>query len=74
MAKHPHIINLSELAWEKINGPQGSSFGGERKRVGMEIGARNSHCSVGFSYFHCRLLQTRPSVFLRFFAAIPWRC
>ena len=47
MARHPHIINLSELAWEKINGPVGSPFGGERKRVGMKIGARK----LGYSFF-----------------------
>jgi len=48
MASHPHIINLSELAWEKINGPAGSPFGGERKRVGMKIGARK----LGYSFFN----------------------
>lgn len=48
MASHSHIINLSELAWEKINGPAGSSFGGERKRVGMKIGA----LKLGYSFFN----------------------
>ena len=48
MARHPHIINLSELPWEQINGPQGSLFGGERKRVGMKIGARK----LGYSFFN----------------------
>ena len=48
MASHPHIINLSELAWDKINGPEGSLFGGQRKRVGMKIGARK----LGYSFFN----------------------
>lgn len=48
MASHPHIINLSELAWEKINGPAGSPFGGERKRVGVKIGA----LKLGYSFFN----------------------
>ena len=48
MASHPHIINLSELAWEKINGPTGSPFGGERKRVGVKIGA----LKLGYSFFN----------------------
>ena len=47
MARHPHVINLSEMAWDKIDGPVGSSFGGERKRVGMKIGARK----LGYSFF-----------------------
>ena len=28
MAKHKHIINLSEVPFEKINAPDGSVFGG----------------------------------------------
>ena len=48
MVSHPHIINLSELVWEKINGPAGSPFDGGRKRVGMKIGARK----LGYSFFN----------------------
>ena len=47
MARHPHVINLSEMAWDKINGPEGSLFGAERKRVGMKIGAQK----LGYSFF-----------------------
>ena len=47
MARHPHIINLAELAWDRINGPEGSLFGGERKRVGLKIGAEK----LGYSFF-----------------------
>ncbi|MGH7817427.1 MAG: cupin domain-containing protein [Candidatus Binatia bacterium] len=48
MARHPHVINLSELAWDKVNGPEGSRFGAERKRVGMKIGAHK----LGYSFFN----------------------
>ncbi|MBM2802542.1 MAG: putative auxin-binding protein [Deltaproteobacteria bacterium] len=47
MSRHPHVINLAEMAWDKVNGPEGSPFGGERKRVGMKIGARK----LGYSFF-----------------------
>jgi hypothetical protein len=40
MAKHEHIIQLSEVPVDTINGPEGSPFGGRRQRVGMRIGAR----------------------------------
>ena len=36
--------------------------------------AQDGHRPEGFTYFLCRLLRTRPSVSLRFFAASPWRC
>jgi uncharacterized cupin superfamily protein len=48
MSRHPHVINLAEMVWDKINGPEGSRFGGERKRVGMKIGAEK----LGYSFFH----------------------
>jgi uncharacterized cupin superfamily protein len=48
MARHSHVINLSEMAWDKINGPEGSSFGGLRKRVGVKIGAQK----LGYSFFN----------------------
>jgi len=47
MARHPHVINLSELAWDQITAPENSPFGGQRKRVGVKIGAQK----LGYSYF-----------------------
>jgi uncharacterized cupin superfamily protein len=48
MARHPHIVNLAELPWDRSNGPDGSRFGAQRKRVGMIIGARK----LGYSFFN----------------------
>jgi uncharacterized cupin superfamily protein len=45
--KHKHVIELSEVAMEKINAPEGSVFGGLRQRVGAQIGA----CKLGYSFF-----------------------
>jgi L-rhamnose isomerase len=39
MASHPHIFNLAELPWDRINGPTRSRFGAQRKRVGVIVGA-----------------------------------
>src|SRR5574341_2560708 len=47
MAKHKHVINLTEVPVEKINAPQGSVFGGTRRRVGAQIGAQK----LGYSFF-----------------------
>ena len=47
MAKHEHVIQLSEVPVEKINAPEGSPFGGQRQRVGAQIGARK----LGYSFF-----------------------
>lgn len=47
MAKHAHVIQLSEVPVEKINAPEGSPFGGQRQRVGAQIGARK----LGYSFF-----------------------
>jgi uncharacterized cupin superfamily protein len=47
MVGHKYMINLSELPWENINGPQGSRFDGVRKRVGMKIGAKR----LGYSFY-----------------------
>ena len=47
MAKHKHIIQLAEVPVEKINAPEGSAFGGQRQRVGAQIGARK----LGYSFF-----------------------
>lgn len=41
MAKHKHIINLSEVPFEKINAPDGSVFGGARRRVGAHTARKN---------------------------------
>jgi len=47
MAKHPHIIQLSEVPIDKINAPANSIFGGQRQRVGTQIGAHK----LGYSFF-----------------------
>ena len=48
MAKHKHIINLTEVPVEKINAPAGSVFSGSRQRVGAHIGAQK----LGYSFFN----------------------
>ena len=48
MAKHKHVINLSEMAVDRINAPEGSPFGGSRQRVGAHIGAQK----LGYSFFN----------------------
>lgn len=48
MANHKHVINLRDVELEKINTPEGSSFGGERRRVGAQIGAQK----LGYSFFY----------------------
>ena len=48
MAKHKHVIQLSEVPVEKINAPEDSAFGGQRQRVGAQIGARK----LGYSFFN----------------------
>jgi len=48
MAKHKHVIQLSEVPVEKINAPEDSAFGGQRQRVGAQIGARE----LGYSFFN----------------------
>lgn len=48
MAKHQHVIQLSEVPVEKINAPEVSAFGGDRQRVGAHIGARK----LGYSFFN----------------------
>ena len=47
MAKHKHVIHLSEVPVEKINAPEGSVFSGSRQRVGAHIGAQK----LGYSFF-----------------------
>jgi uncharacterized cupin superfamily protein len=47
MAKHKHVIHLSEVPVEQISAPAGSLFGGRRQRVGAQIGAQK----LGYSFF-----------------------
>jgi uncharacterized cupin superfamily protein len=47
MAKHKHVIDLSEVPQEPVNAPAGSSFGGLRQRVGARLGAQK----LGYSFF-----------------------
>jgi len=47
MAKYKNVIHLSEVPTETIKGPEGSSFGGVRRRVGSAIGAKK----LGYSFF-----------------------
>lgn len=47
MARHKHLIHLSEVPIDKINAPEGSAFGGRWRRVGMHIGAQK----LGYSFF-----------------------
>jgi uncharacterized cupin superfamily protein len=47
MAKHEHVIHLSEVPAVEINAPRGSPFGGSRQRVGAAIGSRK----LGYSFF-----------------------
>jgi uncharacterized cupin superfamily protein len=48
MAKHKHVIHLSEVPLDKINAPDDSVFGGTRRRVGSHIGAQK----LGYSFFY----------------------
>jgi uncharacterized cupin superfamily protein len=45
--KNQHVIQLAEVPIEKINAPDGSPFGGQRRRAGAQIGARK----LGYSFF-----------------------
>ena len=47
MAKHKNVIHLSEVPSETMKVPEGSAFGGKRKRVGLAIGAKK----LGYSFF-----------------------
>ncbi len=42
-----YLINLADVASERINAPAGSAFGGARQRVGAQIGAQK----LGYSFF-----------------------
>ena len=48
MATHKHIVNLAEVPLDKINAPEGSPFGGGRRRAGTHIGAQK----LGYSFFY----------------------
>lgn len=48
MATQKHIINLAEVPLDKINAPEGSPFGGARRRAGAHIGAQK----LGYSFFY----------------------
>jgi uncharacterized cupin superfamily protein len=45
--KHKHVVNLADVAAERIKAPEGSTFGGARRRVGARIGAQK----LGYSFF-----------------------
>ncbi len=45
MAKHKNVMHLSEVPLEQMKAPAGSSFGGQRRRVGAAIGAKKLGCS-----------------------------
>jgi len=47
MPRHKNVVRLSEVAVEELKGPEGSSFGGQRQRVGTTIGAKK----LGYSFF-----------------------
>ena len=42
-----NVVNLADLPFEPIKGPDGSVFGGQRQRVGGRIGAQK----LGYSFF-----------------------
>lgn len=42
-----YVINLADVAADKIKVPEGSAFGGMRQRVGAQIGAQK----LGYSFF-----------------------
>jgi len=48
MATQKRIINLTEVPLDKINAPEGSPFGGARRRAGAHIGAQK----LGYSFFY----------------------
>jgi uncharacterized cupin superfamily protein len=48
MTTHKHIMDLAEVPLDKINAPEGSPFGGARRRAGAHIGAQK----LGYSFFY----------------------
>jgi uncharacterized cupin superfamily protein len=47
MANHKNIAHLSDVPIEQMKTPDGSTFGGQRRRVGTAIGAKK----LGYSFF-----------------------
>lgn len=47
MSRHENVVHLSQVPVEELRGPEGSSFGGRRQRVGARIGAK----MLGYSFF-----------------------
>ncbi len=47
MPRDKNVIHLSEVPSEQMKAPEGSSFGGQRQRVSMAIGAKK----LGYSFF-----------------------
>ena len=47
MPRYDHVVHLSDIPMEKINAPEGSAFGGQRQRVGAQLGAQK----LGYSFF-----------------------
>ncbi len=45
MVRNKNVIHLSEIPLEQMKAPEGSSFGGQRRRVGVAIGAKKLGCS-----------------------------
>ena len=48
MANHKHVINLADVPLDQVNAPEGSVFGGARRRAGAHIGAQK----LGYSFFY----------------------
>ena len=48
MQKNKNVIHLSEISLETMKVPEGSSFGGSRRRVGAAVGAKK----LGYSFFN----------------------
>ena len=48
MAKHTHVIHLSDVPADRVSVPEDSPFGALRQRVGARIGAEK----LGYSFFN----------------------
>ncbi|HEY7169023.1 MAG TPA: cupin domain-containing protein [Candidatus Binatia bacterium] len=47
MSQHKHVVRLQDVPVDRINAPEGSSFGGLRQRVGAYLGAEK----LGYSFY-----------------------
>src|ERR1051325_2751070 len=47
MANHRHVVALSDIPVDRINAPEGSPFGGSRRRAGAHTGAEK----LGYSFY-----------------------